>query len=90
MATNELPIDQIGIWSEIKHKIVKEYKNAYSTIMSKQTEINKHIYIDAFAGTGIHISKTTGENVKGSPLNDLEITPHFSEFHFIELNEKKI
>jgi len=84
-----LKYDEIGYWSEIKLDIVKEYAQAYSTIMSAQKFIQKHIYIDAFAGAGHHISKVTKEFVKGSPLNALLIRPPFSEFHLIDLDGKR-
>jgi three-Cys-motif partner protein len=78
--------DVIGYWSEVKLDIIREYASAYSIILSKQKSIRKHIYIDAFAGAGQHISKKTGEFVPGSPLNALLIQPQFSEFHLIDLD----
>src|SRR6185369_4874473 len=85
----KLKYDEIGYWSEIKLDIVREYAQVYSTIMNKQPAIRKHIYIDAFAGAGRHVSKATKEYVKGSPLNALLIEPPFSEFHLIDLNGDK-
>jgi three-Cys-motif partner protein len=68
--------DEIGYWSEVKLDIVKEYAAAYSKILSAQKSPSlHHIYIDAFAGSGIHISKSTGEYVQGSPMNALLIRP---------------
>ena len=81
--------DQIGYWSEIKLDIIREYAQAYSTIMSTQQAIRKHLYIDAFAGAGHHISKVTNDFVKGSPLNALLIEPPFSEFHLIDLDGER-
>jgi three-Cys-motif partner protein len=80
----ELDYDEIGSWSEIKLEIVRKYAAAYSTIMANQPSIKKHIYVDAFAGPGVHISRTTGDFVLGSPLNALRIAPAFKEFHFID------
>ena len=64
--------DEIGIWSEVKLAIVREYAAAYSKIMegTRRDRINRlsWIYIDAYAGPGYHLSKTTGETVEGSPL----------------------
>ncbi len=48
------------------------------------------IYIDAFAGAGKHISKTTGEFVLGSPSNALAVQPPFKEYHLIDLDEAKV
>lgn len=69
----ELDYDEIGSWSEIKLEIVRKYAAAYSTIMAKQPSIKKHIYVDAFAGPGVHISRATGDFVLGSPLNALRM-----------------
>ena len=82
--------DDIGYWSEIKLDIVRKYASAYSTIMSAQPAIRKHIYIDAFAGAGRHVSRRTGEFVLGSPLNALEVVPPFSEIHLIDLHGGKV
>jgi three-Cys-motif partner protein len=50
--------DEIGYWSEIKLDIIKDYAAAYSRILSSQKKPSLyHIYIDAFAGAGKHISK---------------------------------
>jgi len=80
--------DIINYWSEVKLDILWKYAQAYSTIMAKQTKI-RHVYIDAFAGTGEHISKATGEFVPGSPLNALAVRPPFHEYHLIDLEAEK-
>lgn len=61
-----LTFDPIGYWSELKLDIVETYAREYSTILSKQSSLN-HVYIDAFAGPGTHISKSSWEYVRGSP-----------------------
>jgi three-Cys-motif partner protein len=82
-------IDEIGPWSEVKLDIIKRYAVAYSQILSNQKNLT-HAYIDAFAGAGYHLSKTTGEMVPGSPLNALLVQPPFPEFHLIDLDGDKI
>lgn len=83
--------DEIGYWSEVKLDIVREYAAAYSTIISAQkSRPLYHLYIDAFAGSGLHVSKATGEWVAGSPLNALGIKPPFREYHLIDLDRKKL
>lgn len=84
-----LNFDEIGYWSEIKLEIVRKYAQAYSTVVANDRYIRKHIYVDAFAGAGLHISKRTGEFVLGSPLNALNVEPPFSEYHFIDLDQEK-
>ena len=81
--------DVIGYWSEVKLEIIKEYAAAYSKIMSKQSSIRKYLYVDAFAGAGKHISKTTGHFVPGSTLNSLFIQPPFCDYHLIDLDGTK-
>ena len=84
-----MKLDEIGIWSEIKLEIIKEYASAYTKILSKKTWCRGYVYIDAFAGAGLHISKTRGEVIPGSPLNALDINPPFTEYHFIDLDKDK-
>lgn len=80
--------DEIGIWSEVKLAIIKKYASAYATILDKNRRERlprlRFHYIDAHAGPGIHLSKTTGEIVHGSPLIALNTSPPFSEYHFID------
>jgi three-Cys-motif partner protein len=85
MADKPLRLDEIGYWSEIKLEIVRKYASAYSRILSNQSFIKGHIYIDAFAGAGTHISKTSGQAVAGSPVNAMQIEPAFTELHFIDM-----
>src|SRR5206468_2219034 len=80
--------DEIGYWSEIKLDIVRGYATAYSRILTAKKL--KHVYIDAFAGAGQHISKATGELVPGSPQNALNIHPPFREYYFIDLDSNRV
>jgi len=80
--------DEIGIWSEVKLAIIKEYASAYARIMDAQRRERirslRCIYIDAYAGPGYHLSKASGELVEGSPLIALNTKPPFHEYHFID------
>lgn len=89
MGTSRLRFDQIGQWSRIKLDIVREYAKAYSSILARQAYL-KHVYIDAFAGAGVHQLKSTGDLVPGSPLNALHVEPPFHELHLIDLDGAKI
>lgn len=84
-----MKLDEIGVWSEIKLDIIKEYASAFTTIMRKQDWCKGYGYIDAFAGAGIHISRKTGEFVLGSPLNALQIENPFTEYHYIDIDRQK-
>lgn len=80
--------DEIGVWSEVKLAIIKEYAAAYAKILDKTRRESipslRWLYIDAYAGPGIHLSRATGNIVEGSPLIALNTLPPFSEYHFID------
>jgi three-Cys-motif partner protein len=80
--------DEIGVWSEVKLDIIREYAAAYTKIMRAQQRDRipslHWIYVDAYAGPGYHLSKTSGELVEGSPLVALNTNPPFDEYHFID------
>ena len=80
--------ESIGYWSELKLEIIRNYAAAYSQILAAQRGLS-HLYVDAFAGPGYHVSRTTGEMVPGSPLNALLIEPRFREYHLIDLDTAK-
>jgi len=89
MGQDVLRFDQIGYWSQAKLEIVRDYASAYSTILARQPLL-KHVYIDAFAGAGLHQLKATGQLVPGSPLNALAVEPPFQELHLIDLDGAKV
>ena len=85
--------DEIGIWSEVKLAIIKDYASAYAKILdaTRREKIPslRWFYIDAYAGPGQHVSKTTGDIVDGSPLIALKTVPPFSEYHFIDADPRR-
>lgn len=89
MSKHKFHFDEIGEWSEIKLDIIREYAKAYSTIMARQSRMS-HYYIDGFAGAGVHVSKSTGDWIPGSPLNALNIQPPFKHHFLIDLDGTKI
>lgn len=86
----EVSHDEIGFWSELKLDILQKYWPAYTTVVKSQPYRFHTVYIDAFAGSGLHKSRTTGELIKGSPSRALEVEPAFDEYHFVDLAEQKI
>jgi three-Cys-motif partner protein len=81
-------LDEIGPWSEIKLDILRDYAAPYSTILKRNGF--HHGYIDAFSGPGLHIRKSGGEEILGSPLVALGVEPPFDEYHFIDLDGEKV
>jgi hypothetical protein len=91
MKSDEFQFDEIGYWSEIKLEILKNYATEYSKILSAQKKPPlHHIYIDAFAGAGIHQTRSSGDFVPGSPMNALSVQPPFKEYHLIDIAPEKV
>jgi len=80
--------DVIGPWSEVKLDILRDYASPYSRIVAANGFY--HLYIDAYAAGGEHISRTTNEIVPGSPLIALSTEPPFREYHFIDADPTRV
>lgn len=80
--------DVIGPWTEVKLDILREYAAPYSKILAGNGFY--HLYIDAYAEGGSHISRTTGGIVPGSPLVALSTEPPFREYHFIDADSARV
>ncbi len=83
-----VPIDVVGLWSELKLEIVREYAQAYTTILTNQQQFSC-AYVDGFAGPGVHIGKA-GEWISGSPLNALNVQPPFNDYYLIDLDNRRV
>jgi three-Cys-motif partner protein len=83
----ELVFDEISYWSNFKLEILGKYGSAYTTAFKKQ-KLKKY-YIDGFCGAGIHVSKTSGKEVEGSPARALKVSPPFDGYYFIDLKQQK-
>jgi three-Cys-motif partner protein len=83
--------DRIGYWSKLKLDIIREYAKAYSTILAARKNPSfHHIYIEGFAGMGVHLSKTNEDFILGSPRNALNVKPPFREYHLIDIEAEKV
>jgi three-Cys-motif partner protein len=72
-----------GVWSELKLEILKQYLARFTTAAKRQSRAC--VYVDAFAGTGIGVSRTTGEPFDGSPRIALQTSPPFTHLYFCEM-----
>jgi len=88
VTTRAFKFDEIGKWSEIKLEIVEKYGAAYTTAFANFPNLKKY-YLDGFSGAGVHLSKTTGTAIEGSPTRALKVKPPFDGFCFIDLNADK-
>src|SRR6266852_2220864 len=80
-------MDRIGLWSEVKLAIIREYMPVYSKLVSDYNL--RQIYIDGFAGFGMHESKSSGEIIPGSPVNALNTEPPFKRISFHRPESRK-
>ena len=85
-----MKLDEIGIWSEIKLAILREYAGAYTRLLKAKSWCKGLTYVDAFAGAGVHVAKSTGKMVPGSPLNALYVQPPFDRIVLIDMDSEKI
>jgi three-Cys-motif partner protein len=85
---SELKIDEIGYWSEIKLSILDEYARPYNQITHAKRF--KTTYIDAFAGAGHHLSKTSARLIEGSPVRAMNVDPPFDFLHFVDIDEARV
>lgn len=69
-------------WTENKLQILSEYLPAFNVAAKKSHE---RIYIDLMAGRAQNISRSTGEEIAGSPRRALETSPGFTRNIFCEL-----
>jgi three-Cys-motif partner protein len=90
MAENPEHLDVVGNWTEMKLQILQDYAKEYAKILKSQPYIKHVAYIDGFAGAGAHISKESGEVIKGSPARALAIEPRFAHYHFVEMREDRV
>jgi len=79
----------IGPWGLIKAEIIDKYLKAFLQILNAQPWCKGTIYVDAFAGSAESVVRGTGELVPGSAKRALALSPGFSEYHFIDLDEVK-
>lgn len=80
----------LGVWSEIKLAILRDYASAYTRLLKAKSWCKGVDYVDAFAGAGIHMSKVTGEMVPGSPVNAMLVVPAFDRIVLIDIDSQKI
>ena len=67
----ELPLDEVGYWSEIKLDIVPKYSGGlFNDSFLAQKLIKGHVYIDAFCRSRpSYLRSLQGKFIPGSPMN---------------------
>ncbi|MBM4331982.1 MAG: three-Cys-motif partner protein TcmP [Deltaproteobacteria bacterium] len=82
--------DLIGKWSVEKLELLGKYLAAYLKILTNQSWCQGYEYIDAFAGTGKPKTRDEQKFVDGSPRIALNLSPSFTQYHFIEQTDWRV
>lgn len=76
-----------GFWSELKLSLLKDYLEAFTTASKGQSRL---VYLDAFAGQTLNVSRTTGTEFHGSARIALEVSdPPFTQLRYFELKPER-
>lgn len=82
-----LPYNDVGIWTEEKHRLVAYYSAQFSGAM--KAKFQKRVYIELYAGAGYSRIRDTDRIIPGSPINALTLKEPFDKYIFCEENPQK-
>ncbi len=81
-----LVYNDVGSWTEDKHKLVAYYAGLFSAAMKGKW---KRVYIELYAGAGYSCVRGTERVIAGSPIQALELKVPFDRYVFCERDDKK-
>jgi three-Cys-motif partner protein len=82
-----LPYNDVGLWTEEKHRLVAYYSAQFSGAM--KGKFQKRVYIELYAGAGYSRIRDTDRIIPGSPINALTLKEPFDKYIFCEENAQK-
>lgn len=82
-----LPYNDVGLWTEEKHRLVAYYAAQFSGAMKEKFQ--KRIYIELYAGAGYSRIRDTDRVIPGSPINALSLKDPFDKYIFCEADAGK-
>lgn len=83
-----LPCNDVGTWTEAKHRLVAYYAALFSDAMKDKWE--KRIYIELYAGAGYSRIRDTERVIAGSPIRALTLKVPFDKYIFCEQDSQKL
>lgn len=83
-----LPYNDVGTWTEAKHRLVAYYAALFSAGMKDKWE--KRIYIELYAGAGYSRIRDSERVIVGSPIQALTLKVPFDRYIFCERNLQKL
>jgi len=82
-----LPYNDVGVWTEEKHRLVAYYAAQFSGAMKEKFQ--KRVYIELYAGAGYSRIRDTDRIIAGSPINALTLKIPFDKYIFCEADAGK-
>ncbi len=73
-----------GLWTEQKLDLLSNYLERFTTASLNKAS-GTTIYLDLFAGAAANKSRSTGDDIDGSPRRALKVTPEFSRVVLFEM-----
>ncbi len=86
--TDRLVVRKAGAWTKDKLHDVERYAGAFTRAMTGKWD--KLTYIDLLSGPGRCLIRDTNEEIEGSPMRALNVTPPFDHFYFADKSKKNI
>jgi three-Cys-motif partner protein len=83
-----LPYNDVGVWTEAKHRLVGYYAALFSAGMKDKWE--KRVYIELYAGAGYSRIRDTERIIAGSPIQALALKVPFDKYIFCEQDSEKL
>lgn len=84
---DDLPYNDVGLWTEEKHRLVAYYAAQFSGAM--KDKFKKRVYIELYSGAGYSRIRDTDRIIPGSPINALCLSVPFDKYIFCEENTEK-
>jgi three-Cys-motif partner protein len=83
-----LVCNDVGLWTEEKHRLVAYYAALFSAGMKDKWE--KRIYIELYAGAGYSRIRDTDRVIAGSPIQAVTLKVPFDRYIFCEQDAEKL
>lgn len=84
---DDLVYNDVGLWTEEKHRLVAYYSALFSKSMRDKWD--ERVYIELYAGAGYARVRDTGRLIAGSPINALCLDVPFDKYIFCERDPEK-
>lgn len=82
-----LVYNDVGTWTEAKHRLVAYYAALFSAGMKDQWQ--ERVYIELYAGAGYSRIRDTDKIIAGSPIQALSLKVPFDKYVFCEQDANK-